>query len=77
MYIERYYDEFCCDDVELVIDGEIVDTDGGDYTYRDTYICKTCKKVFYSYSGCGRFEGIEKETDQEEIDYLFSQYGTD
>jgi transposase-like protein len=74
--VTKYYDQFCCNNVELIIELELVDTYGGDYTYRDTYICKSCKQVFYSYYG-SRFEGITRELDEEKVKYILSSYGVD
>lgn len=39
--------DFCCSNIELVKENEVVDTYGSNFTYRDTYICKKCNKVFY------------------------------
>lgn len=61
--------DFCCPNVELVEEGEVIDTYGGNFTYRDTYICKECNKVFYidtNYMG----EDFIEEDNEDEIEYL-------
>jgi len=55
----EYEDSLCCDDVEVTIEGELVDTYGGNYTYMDTLFCKTHNRKFVEYLG-GRFNGIEE-----------------
>ena len=65
--------DFCCPNVELVEEGEVIDTYGGNFTYRDTYICKECNKVFYidtNYMG----EDFIEETDEAEIEYIIGNY---
>lgn len=62
--VMEYDDEVCCDKAEKVIEDEVCDTYGGDYTFRDVYTCNTCKRAFVDYSG-GRFNGIEEIEFQE------------
>ena len=74
MYNVTYYDdEFCCDefDLDLVVENDLCDTYGGDYTSQDIYVCRKCKRVFIRYYG-GRFNGIEEIYDQDDIDYYLN-----
>lgn len=45
--------DVCCrnEPQETLEDGEVVDTHGGDYTYRHKYRCTVCKRVWSYYSG--------------------------
>ncbi len=74
MNITRHDDEFCCSEFDLICvgEGELADTYGGDYTYKDTFVCKKCRRAFYRYYGCGRFEGVEEETEKREVESLLS-----
>ena len=38
--------EYCCDGAGEIITGELIDTYGGDYTYRDVVACNTCRRVW-------------------------------
>lgn len=60
----QYDDEICCDNAEKVIEGEVCDTYGGDYTFKDVYSCDKCKRAFVNYDG-GRFNGIKEIEYQE------------
>ena len=67
--------DFCCSNIELVKENEVVDTYGSNFTYRDTYVCKECNKVFYvdinDYT-CN--EQLLEETDEAEIEYIMGSY---
>lgn len=67
--------DFCCSNIELVKENEVVDTYGDNFTYRDTYVCKECNKVFYvdinDYT-CN--EQLLEETDEAEIEYIMGSY---
>lgn len=66
--------DFCCSNIELVEEGEVVDTYGGNYTYQDTYICKECRRVFYIYTSCIYKERCVEEMDEDNIEYILSLY---
>lgn len=65
--------DFCCSNIELVKENEVVDTYGGNFTYRDTYVCKECNKVFYIDKNYAGEEFIE-EYDEDEIEYIIENY---
>ena len=67
--------DFCCSDIELVKENEVVDTYGDNFTYRDTYICKKCNKVFYiDINDYTCKEEFIEETDEAEIEYVIGNY---
>lgn len=41
-----FNNDFCCCNVELIREDEIVNSFAGECTYRDTYACEECKRVF-------------------------------
>lgn len=57
----EYNDDICCDDAIKVIDDEICDTYGGDYTSQNVYVCTICERAFIEYFG-GRFNGVKEVT---------------
>lgn len=52
-------EDYCCDDVEEIITGELIDTYGGDYTYRDVVACNSCRRVWEIEYGA-RTSGIRE-----------------
>lgn len=70
-----FNNDFCCCDVELVKEDEIINSYEGEFTYRNTYVCRACKKVFYidreEYS---EEEDFIEETNESEIENILENY---
>lgn len=56
---------------DLLIDGQVVDTYGGDFTYRDVWVeYEGGRPVFYELYYGAKPEHSAQVTDREEIQYL-------
>lgn len=56
--------------LELSYESELCDTSGGDFTYRDLYLCQCCGTLFYHYFGD---ENYEEEIDNvDDVKYLIN-----
>lgn len=64
-------------DLDLIIDGEIINTYGGNFTHRDVYHDPKTG-IFYEYTtgGTGNYE-YEEVTDPDEIKYFKTLITTD
>jgi len=62
------------DDLEMLESGEVVDTYGGDYTYRNVFRCRDCKIIYIcDYGVKPSFETLY-EGDEEWERYWFMGY---
>ena len=59
------------DDEVLVDSGEVVDTYGGDYTYRDTYYCPSTDTFWFRDTGAKPEEGSCNESENEYLRVTF------
>ena len=63
--------EVCCPwSRQTIVDGDLVDTYGGDYTFQYVYYCPDCNRMFSEHTGAKpSFEEIYA-SDDEFQDYL-------
>lgn len=71
----NYYDEFCCDDIIQISDGELVDTCGGE-TYEDSHACPTCERVWtvtHGFKTHGTYQSEEIYKDDCEFNEILAE----
>lgn len=67
--------DFCCCNVKLISENEIINSYGGNIIYRDTYGCEEHKKVFYiDINDYTCEEEFIEETDETEINSILKRY---
>lgn len=60
-------------DMKTIIDGELIDTYGGDYTYRDIeYVFENGKHCFYEFHYGAKPEPMFLIEDEKEIEFLMT-----